>query len=161
MGLHETNPGATAAVSVLLAQQDVFPRPGPANLIRVGMDTPHASGRSWAGCLVPCIASGRLSDPSSLRSLLGCLTRWPSAKDLTVRVENLGLVSAPPKEKPIKPCPVDARSLNLSHKHSLTRFGGDSQFRWTFSEIFLTSWGIARSPGAKRLTDAPALHERR
>jgi hypothetical protein len=81
---------------------------------------------------------GPLSDPSLLRSLLGRLTRWPSTKDLTVRVENLGLVSAPPKEKPIEPRPVDARNPNFSHKQSLIRFGGDTvEFRWLFSEIFL------------------------
>jgi hypothetical protein len=73
------------------------------------------------GRVLLVVYGGPISDPSLLRSLLGRLTSWPSTKDLTLRVENLGVVSAPPKEQPIEPRPVDARSPNLSHKHSPTR----------------------------------------
>jgi len=40
----------------------------------------------------------------------------PSSNKLTLRVQNLRLVSPLPKEELFEPCSADARSLNLCHQ---------------------------------------------
>ena len=54
-----------------------------------------------------------LNDPPSLSILLRCFRRRSTSKDLATLVENLRLVSAPPKEKLFGPRPMNARCLNL------------------------------------------------